>query len=102
MNFMQYKKQAEADGMNVTNSTKKADIDAFYEGKETVEAVAKPVEVVKEESGCPHKIKGEDAFEFVRIQAFRKEKKPGQNKGDLFYMKEYICHLCGEREYRED
>ena len=30
MNFFEYKKQAEADGMDVKTNTKKADIDAFY------------------------------------------------------------------------
>ena len=49
MNFFEYKKQAEVDGMDVKTNTKKADIDYFYAHKNTIDNL----ENISKNDECP-------------------------------------------------
>jgi len=108
MSFQEKKKQAELDGMIVNNKTTKADIEEFYETKETVEIIESDAvkgEAVTEEPKCPHKIKGEDAFVFSYIQTFRHPDTHLSNgttvKGKYYYKKVFVCDLCAEKQFRD-
>ena len=109
MKFHELKKQAEADGMTVTAKTNKADIEAYYEGKETVEIVQAETVVEPEapvNTGCRHVLQGEDAYEFSYSQAVRapsiKLEDGRTQKGEIMWKKVYVCTLCGEKELRDE
>ena len=109
MNFLQYKKQAEQDGMEVTPKTKKVDIDAFYANKEV-----KPVEEVKEvkkevkPTKCNHNWVMR-CMQAVRGPAPRDEEGKilrGHDglevKGVISYKFKYECSNCGDVELRDN
>ena len=124
MTFFEQKEQAKKDGMEVTSTTKKADITAFYAGKEpvyltdkgealdvtsepTAEELKAKVEALEAEAKCTH------FYEFVTMQAVRgaapidgdgkilRNAEGKELRGTRSYKDKYVCKLCNEVELRD-